>query len=201
MARAVIAFTVLFVLMAVGRILWQRRPAPRLRVPVSGGILVLRPPRRNGVMLGITALIPAGVFGALASRAWLTGRTGPAGLVAVSAVTLAAFALSAYEFASAFRQRILVHVAGLERVGVLRRRRLRWGEIASVAYNPLHSWFFVKASDGTRFWLSEDLSGIGDFAEIALRRLPSSAFQGDPQAREVLEDLAASARAEAASGQ
>jgi Bacterial PH domain len=194
----VIAIAALFLVMVGGRYLWLRRSAPlRPHVPHTGDVLVLRASRLSGIMLGFGALLPAVVLGAVAVRAWAAGA-GTVGLVGAAAATLAASLFSLHQFASAFRRRIVVHEAGIVRIGVVRRRQLRWADVASVAYNPLQRWFFLTTSDGGRLWVSEHLQGIGDFAEIALGRLPPVALRGDPQAREVLEDLAAEARAAAA---
>jgi PH (Pleckstrin Homology) domain-containing protein len=138
--------------------------------------------------------MPALVFGAFAVRAWLSGRTGTGGRIAVLVPTVLTLGLSVHQFLSAFRQRIVVHLAGFQRVGVATRRELRWDDVVSVAYNPFHRWFFLTTSDGAHVWISEELAGIGDFAAVALRRLPRRALDGDPAAREELEELAAAAR-------
>lgn len=195
MLKTTLALCVLFLVVVGGRYLWSRASTPvRLHAPVSGGMLVLRPPRLQGILLGFGALLPAVVFGALAVRAWLSGRTGMGGRIAVLVPTVLTLGLSAHQFLSAFRQRIVVHLAGFQRVGVATRREMRWDDIVSVAYNPFHRWFFLTSANGSHVWISEELAGIGDFAAVALRRLPRRALDGDPQAREELEDLAASAR-------
>jgi hypothetical protein len=134
------------------------------------------------------------VLAAFEARAWAEGRAGTAGLVFGAAVTLGVLAVSAYMFASAFRERVVVHDTGIERVGVLTRRRVGWGAIARVGYNARQRWFFLTLSDGSHLWISEDLRGIGDFAAIALRRLPEAALRADPVGREALEDVAEEAR-------
>ncbi|MFL5271671.1 MAG: PH domain-containing protein [Anaeromyxobacteraceae bacterium] len=195
MLKATIALSVLFLIVVGGRYLWSRGSTPgRLHVPASGGMLVLRPPRLQGILLGFGALLPAVVFGALGVRAWLSGATGMGGRIAVVVATVLTLGLSVHQFLSAFRQRIVVHLTGFQRVGVATRREMRWDDVVSVAYNPFHRWFFLTSSTGAHVWISEELAGIGDFAAVALRRLPHRALDGDPDAREELEDLAASAR-------
>jgi hypothetical protein len=201
MLKASIALGLLFLVLVGGRRLRFLRSAPvRLHVPTSDGMLVLRPPRLQGILLGFGALLPAVVFGGVGIRAWLAEGTGTGGRIAVVVPTVLALGLSVHQFLSAFRQRIVVHLTGFQRVGVATRRHVRWDQIVSVAYNPFHQWFFLTRADGSHLWISEDLDGIGDFAALALRRLPPRALEGDPQAREELEDLAASARAAARSG-
>ncbi|WP_242335124.1 MULTISPECIES: PH domain-containing protein [Anaeromyxobacter] len=194
MLETAIALVALFLVMLGGRALFRRSSAaPRERASTAGGALVLRPLRRNGVMLGIGALLPTIVLAGLVTRVWVGGQTGVPGLLLGAAATLAMLAVTAHQFASAFRQRIVVHDTFIERVGVLTRRNVSWTSVSSVAYNPLQRWFYLTLSDGSHLWLSETLRGAGEFAEIALRRLPEGALRADPVAREVLEELAATA--------
>jgi hypothetical protein len=145
-------------------------------------------------MLGITALVPAALLGALTGRAWTLGETGPLGLAAGGAATLAALSVAGYEFASALRKRLVVHDTGIELVGVFRRRLVGWGRVAKVAFNPVNHWFVVSVAGGWPLWLPADLAGMGDFAALALRRLPAPVLAAaDPVVREVLEELAGTA--------
>jgi len=195
MISSTIALVILFLLMSTGRYLWLHRPAPaRLHVPLTGGRLLLRQPRGKCIMLGLAALFPALVLGGVGASAWRAGA-GRAGLLATAAATLLPLMASVHQFLSAFLHRIVVNGFGIERIGVLTRRLFRWEDVASIAHNPFHHWFFVTTSHGAHLWLAEDLRGIGDFAAIALQRLPAAAFRGDPAAREELEDLAAYAAA------
>jgi hypothetical protein len=201
MLKASIALGVLLLVLAGGRrLLFHRSTAVRLHVPAPDGVLVLRPPRLQGILLGFGALLPAVVFGGVGVRAWLAEGTGTGGRIAVVVPAVLTLGLSVHQFLSAFRQRIVVHLTGFQRVGVATRHHVRWDQIVSVAYNPFHHWFFLTRADGSHLWIPEDLDGIGDFAALALRRLPPRALDGDPQAREELEDLAAAARAAARSG-
>ena len=197
MRDAAIAFAALAALMVGGR--WLLRPRRSGAVsrdsPCTDGPLVLRTPRRNAIMLGITALLPAGVLGSLTFRTWGLGRTGLAGLLVGVAATLLTVAVAAYEFAYAARARVVVHDTGIERIGVARRRLVGWGSISKVAFNPVNHWFFVTVKDGSHLWLPADVPGMDEFAQLALRRLPPAVLQADPEALEVFDELADIARA------
>jgi hypothetical protein len=185
------AIVALGLLVLVGPRLVRRMKAPaRRRVPVRGGVLVMRSPARYGIALAICALVPAGVLGAMGVRLWLSGRAGPLGLLEISLATLAALAVAAHQLVAAFRQGFLVDEFGITRVGVLTKRRVRWGDVATFAYNPLHRWFFGTLGDGAHLWVPIETHGIADFAGIALLRVPQKALE--PLAREALEELAAS---------
>ena len=99
-------------------------------------------------------------------------------------------AFAAYQFAYAFRARLIVHDTGIERIGVSRRRLIGWGSIAKIAFNPAQHWFFMTVSDGSHLWLPADITGMPEFAQIAVRRLPPAVLQADPVVREVLDELA-----------
>jgi len=192
MREAAIALAALAVLMVGGHYLLRPRRSGAVtgEAPRADGSLVLRPPRRNAVLLAITALLPAGVLGSLTFRMWNLGRTGSAGLLLGIIATLLPVGVAAYEFAYAIRARVVVHDTGLERVGVVRRRLVGWNSISKIAYNPVHHWFFVTVNDGSHLWLPADVPGMGEFARIALRRLSPAVLQADPVAREVFDELA-----------
>src|SRR6185369_18015471 len=142
MLKTTIALGVLLLIVAGGRHLWARGSARvPLHVPTSGGLLILRPPRLQGILLGFGALLPGLVFGAFAVRAWGSGGTGMGGRIAVVVPTALTLGLSVHQFLSAFRQRIVVHLAGFQRFGVASRREMRWDDVVSVAYNPMNRWF------------------------------------------------------------
>lgn len=193
MREGLIAVAVLAVLMLGGRSLLRRRRRSVVpdHVPRTEGPLMIRPPRRNAVMFGITALIPAALLGAVTFRAWDLGRTGALGLLGGIVATVPVLAFAAYQFAYAFRARLVVHDTGIERIGVSRRRLVGWGSIAKVAFNPAQHWFFMTVSDGSHLWLPADVTGMPEFAQIAVRRLPPAVLQADPVVREVLDELAA----------
>jgi hypothetical protein len=196
MREGLIAFAVLAVLMVGGAIIRRRRGSATVpaHVPLTDGQLVLRPPRRNAVMFGITALIPAGLLGSVTARMWQLEKTGPVGLVGGIIVTLLVGFVAVYQFVYALRAHIVVRDTGLERIGAFRRRLVGWGSIAKLAFNPVNHWFVVTVSDGSHFWLPADLAGMGEFAALALRRIsPAVLRTSDPVVREVLEELAEAA--------
>lgn len=193
MLEGAIAFAVLAVLMFGGNYLYRRRsrsaPAPR-HVPPAGGTFTLRPPRKNAVLLGISALFPAVLVGMLTIRAWDAGRTGVLGVLVGIVVTTVVLAFAAYQFASASRSSLLVNDAGIERVGVFQRRLVSWDSISKIAFNPSQHWFFLTVTDGSHLWVPADIAGMGDFAVTALRRLPPTVLRSaDPMVREVLDEL------------
>jgi hypothetical protein len=195
MRESLIAVAVLAVVMLAGHSLLRRsrRSTVPGHVPRTAGPLVLRTPPRNGIMFGITALIPTALVVALTVRSWTLGRTGRVGLVVGLIVSVLFLAVAAYQFAYAARARHVVHDTGIERIGVYRRRLVGWGSISKVSFNPAQHWFFVTVSDGSHLWLPADIAGMPEFAQIAGRRLPPAVLQADPVVREVLDELAASA--------
>jgi len=196
MLEGFIAFAGLAVLMLGGQYLLRRRRAAALNlssahVPLIDGRLVLRPPRWNALMLGVTALFPAVLVASLTARARESGQTGTASLLAGVLLTLLVLLAAAYAFAYAVRAHIIVDDAGIERVGVFRRRLVEWESITKVAFNPAQHWFVMTVSNGSHLWLPADLAGMGDVAVLALRRLtPATLRDADPVAREVLDELA-----------
>lgn len=180
------------VVLVVPRLLRRFRGPTRPRLPVRGGVVEMRAPARYGIALGISALIPAGVFASMAIRLWRNGGTGTAGLVELAVVTLAALAVALHQFVAAFRQGFVVDEFGFTRVGVLTKKRLSWGEVDRVVFNPLNRWFFVTAKDGAKVWVPVETHGIANFAGLALARLPPASLRADELAREALEELAAS---------
>lgn len=160
----------------------------RLRVERSGGVAVLRLARGRHLVLGVLALPPALLF--LALPLAMRERGAP-GLGLAAALALAALGVSAYFFAAEARKRMRVDEDGLERIGVLTRRRLAWADVEKIAHNPTSRWFVLLGRSGARIWISESFEGVGDFAEMALRKLPPAAFADDRYVREELEDLSA----------
>ena len=173
------------------RLLRKIRSPAQKRVPLRGGVLVMRTPRRYAIALGVSAAVPAAVLVAMAIRLFTGGSAGPVNLVVITVAALAALAVTAFLFAGAFRTGFVADEFGVTRVGVLGRRWIRWGEIAKVNYNPANQWFFVTAGDGSHFWVPVDTHGIADFATMALMRLPPASLAEDPNVREALEKLAA----------
>lgn len=189
--RDAIAFAAFIVLMLGARVLFRRRrPAPAsAAVRRADGALVLKPPRKNGVLMAISALVPAAILGAFTFHTWNVTRSGAAGVLGI-ATTLTAVAVAAYLLARAGRACVVVHDTGLESVGVRRRRVVTWKDVSKLAFNPMNHWFFVTVSDGSHLWLPADVPGMDQFARIALRRLPPAVLEADRDAREVLEELA-----------
>jgi hypothetical protein len=195
MLTSILALAALGLVLLLGTLLFRRVRTPgRPHVPMSGGVLVMRVPKRNGILLGVCALFPAAVLAAVATRALDSRSGGRLGAVATVLATAAALAVALHQFVSAFRSRFVVDEFGLSRVGVLTRRRIRWGEVARVAFNPVNRWFFLTTADGTHLWIPIDANGIGDFAGVALARLPPSSLSSDALARDALQDLAAPGR-------
>jgi hypothetical protein len=160
----------------------------RVRVGRSGGVAVLRLATGRNAILGVLALLPGLMLAALP----FAMRERAAAQVALAALAaLLAFAFAAYFFASEFRARVRVGDGDIERVGVLGRRRLAWGDVQKITYNPTTKSFFLLGKDGTRLWIYESFEGIGDFAELALRNLPPALLAGEAYVREELEELAA----------
>ncbi len=187
--------SIALIMIVVPRLVRRLKTPARRHVPVRGGVLVMRSPSRYGIALGVSALIPASVLGAMALRLVDSGRTGIGGLVAISLATLAAIGVAVHQFVAAFRQGFVVDEFGITRVGVLKRQRVRWSDVAKVVYNPMNQWFFLTSADGARFWVPVETHGIADFAGIALARLPPAALRADTLAREALEELSATAPA------
>ncbi len=185
-----LAITALLLVVLLGPQLARRFRVPaRRRVPLRGGVLVMHAPARYAIALGMGALVPAGILAAMAIRLRVTGRTGTFGLLELSVATAAALAVAVHQFVSAFRQGFVVDEFGITKVGAFRRRRVRWGDIAKFAYNPLNRWFFLTLADGSHLWIPVETHGIADFAGIALHRVPRAALD-DALAREALEELA-----------
>lgn len=179
------------VLLVGGRLLRRRGPPARAHVPRTDGLIVLRAPKRYGILLGVGLLFPAGLLGGMAVRALSAGSASRWDAAVIVAATVAALAAAALQFVAAFRNRFTVDDLGLSRVGVLTRRRIAWADVSRVVFNPMNRWFFITGADGVRVWVPVDLHGIGDFATVALARLPAAALAADALAREALEELAA----------
>lgn len=196
MREGIIAVAALAVIMLGGNLLlrWGRRGGVARTAPVNGGPLVIRAPRRNAIMFGITALIPAVLLGSLTLTWWRLGHVGGPGLVAGAAASALIAGFAVFQFAHAGRARLVVHDTGIERIGVFRRRLVGWGTIVKIGFNPAHHWFFVTLADRSHLWLPADVPGMPEFAVIARRRLPSAVLEADPLVREVLDDLAGAAR-------
>ncbi len=160
----------------------------RVRIGRAGGVAVLRQARGRNAVLGALALGPALLFAVLP---FAMRESGPGGRILATATTLVALAVSGYFFAAEARKRVRVDEAAIDRIGVFTHRRLPWSDVAKIAYNPTSRWFFVVGRDGTRIWIYESFEGVGDFAELALSRLPPAVLAADASVREELAELAA----------
>jgi hypothetical protein len=67
MRDSLIALAALGVVFLAGRLLFRRlrRGSAPLHVPSLDGTFTLKPPRKNALLLGATALVPAGLLGAV----------------------------------------------------------------------------------------------------------------------------------------
>jgi hypothetical protein len=163
----------------------------RPHVERADGAVVLRSPRGRYLSLGAMAHMATILLGSALSMPLASAdAVTPAGVAAVGAVVLAGLVGSAWLFASEWRARLRADDAGLERIGVVRRRRVAWADVTRIKYNPNGPWFFLTVADGSHLWLPDSLEGIGDLAQRALARLPPAVLQANPHAREALSELA-----------
>jgi hypothetical protein len=162
----------------------------KLRVARQGGLAVLRMPRGHWAILSVIAFLPFAAISALAffvdwspgaeSNRWgLGGFMGLAGLIS-----------GGYLMLLEVRGSLRLDERSIEKVGAVRSRRLAWAEVARLSFNPVNHWFFLTGQDGRTIYFAEGLDGIGDFAEVALARLPRPVLEASPDAREALEELA-----------
>jgi hypothetical protein len=170
-------------------------PAPEPRGRGAGGVVTLRPPRFLNVALGLTFLPVPLLVGSLAARLANRGQAGVPALVGAGVLVALGLAGSAWLVAAEFRSRVLVTEFAIEHVGVLTRRQTSWTSVTRLVHNPVRRWFFITTAEGRRVWVSEDLRGAGEFAELALARIPAHVLDASPDAREALEELAAEVRA------
>jgi hypothetical protein len=102
---------------------------------------------------------------------------------------LAGLLSGGYLLALELRGCIRLDDACLERVGAVGRRRLAWGEVVKITFNPVNNWFFLTGPGGRTVYFGEGLDGIATFAEYALRRLPPKVLEASPEAEEALQEL------------
>jgi hypothetical protein len=181
---------ILLLMLAYRWVYWRSQRNHRTHVAREGGAFVLRLPPGHNLLLGVLALAPGGVLAAMALTAkWSQGAESNGPILAIAA-GVPAIAAAGFLFAMESRARIRVDDRGLERVGILRRRRVGWGEVARIVFNPLNNWFLVQGP-GSRMWIPVGLDGISDFATLALARLPPEVLAASPEAKEELAELAA----------
>jgi hypothetical protein len=192
MSRAVAVIAgVIGLLLVTQYFIGRREPGAGTRGP--DGATVLRMRRWRYTSLSTLALAPAAII------TWivLTLRPTPndwAAVLLASALVTGFVSTGGWCLAAEFRARIRVDGVGMDWIGPLGHRVVSWDEIRRFKYNPVNHWFFITLADGTHFWLWDDLTGIGFFAEVALAHLPPTALWGDPEARVVLEELASAVR-------
>ena len=188
MSRAVgVILAIIGLLVVTQYFIGRRAPGQGKRGPA--GETVLRMRRWRYASLSALALAP----GAIVTWIVLTLRPTPndwGAVLLASGLVTTCVSTGLWCLAAEFRACIRVGAAGLDWVGVLSHRVVSWAEIARFAYNPVHRWFVITLADGTHLWLWDDLAGIGFFAEMALSHLPATSLWSDPEAREVLTELA-----------
>jgi len=191
-----LGLAVLGLILFGGRALFRRFGAstPRPHVERGAGPLRLRRSRKLGVMLALSAIVPAGLIAWIAHQAWESGAEAGGGALAATALAALIGAFALVELVAAFRRHVAVTDEGMERVGVFTRRRVPWGDVARFAYNPQRRWFFVTTRDRRHLWLEADVDGMGDFATIALARLAPQTLREEPLAEEALELLSHAAK-------
>jgi len=197
--QLIIAFAVLGVLLVAGGFLLRPVPPARLRGAREGASVILRPPPWRYAILGAMAIGPTVLVVAVAATASRRSGIGPAGVGLVAALVLIGIAVTVYFFLAERGMRVRVDEGGVERIDPWRRRRIAWPEVERIAYNGVSRWFFLTGPGGARFWVPENMAGIGDFAEAALAGLRPDVLGADEVAREALQQLAAEAQDEDAS--
>jgi Bacterial PH domain len=186
-------------LVAGGMLLRPTRPS-HLRGGREGSVVVLRPPRGRYTVLGAMALGPSLLVVVVAAAAARREAIGPAGVALVALVAAAGFAVSAYLLLAERKMRVRVDAAGVERVDPFRRSRIGWGDVERLTYNGVSRWFYLSGAGGARLWIPENMAGIGDFAEAALEHVPGEVVRADGATHEALQQIAAEALEEDASG-
>ncbi len=188
MARAIWVILAVIGLLIVTQYFIGRR-APGAGWCGPGGETVLRMRRWRYTSLSALALAPAVIVSWIVLTLRPTPNDWGAVLLASGLVT-GCVATGSWCLAAEFRAHVRVDTGGMDWVGVLGHRVVTWAEVACFAYNPVNHWFFITLVDGTHLWLWDDLTGIGHFAQLALVRLPPASLWRDPEAREVLRELA-----------
>lgn len=191
MSRIFIAIGVVLVIMiSIPVLLAWSQSRRRLRVERHAGVAVLRMPRGHWALLATVALIP---FAAISTAAFLaTWSPGSelGGVILGTLMAVVGLAFGGYLFLLEWRGCLRLDDTGIEKVGALRRRSLAWSQVTKLTFNPVNNWFFLTGPDGKTVYFVEGLDGIADFAEVAVRRLPSQVLKASPEAAEVLRELA-----------
>jgi hypothetical protein len=79
-----------------------------------------------------------------------------------------------------------------------RHRHVGFADVASLRWRKVMKWLDLRTSRGDVAHLSPLLSGLGPFAEVALRRIPPEVLAASPAGRAVLQLMVAGAVGELA---
>jgi hypothetical protein len=197
--QLLIAFALLGVLLVLGGFMLRPVPPARLRGSREGASVILRPPPWRYAILAVMAIGPTILIVSVGATAARSDGMGPAGVGLVAVLVLFGIAVTAYFLLAERTMRVRVDEGGVERIDPMRRRRFAWPEVERITYNGTSRWFFLIGPGGARFWVPENMAGIGDFAEAALAGMRPDVLGADEVAREALQQLAAEAQDEDAS--
>ena len=164
--------------------------AVRAHVALRDGVAVMRPPRGRNTMLAGLALAPTLVLVGVVTRLGWRSLDDQFGLALAYGLLALGGWIVLWLLAAEFRQCFRVDGRAIVRIFAITRLRVEWSEVERIRWNPASRWFFIAAA-GAWLWVPIDFDGIADFAELALASLPPSVLQADPDARPVLEALAA----------
>jgi hypothetical protein len=196
MLRFVVGMTSVVVFMiAIPVLLTWSASRRRLRVPrqegAGGSVALLRMPRGHWAILSVIAFLPCSLISGLAFVAeWAPGAETNRWILG-GVMALAAIVPAGYLLALELRGCLRVDERGVEKVGAFGSRRLEWGDVARVTFNPVSNWFFLTGPDGRTIYFAEGLDGIASFAEIAIERLPPAVLKACPEAAQALQEVAA----------
>jgi hypothetical protein len=162
----------------------------RARVERVDGVAELRMPRGHWAVLGVLALLPgAAISGLAVAVEWAPGAEAGRWVLAI-VFAVAGLAAGGYLFGLEARGKLRFSESLIERCGVFSRLTARWSDVVKITFNPMNNWFFMTLASGRRVYVTEGASGLGDFAELALRHLPKTVLEASPEAVEALEDAA-----------
>jgi hypothetical protein len=162
----------------------------RARVERVDGVAELRMPRGHWAVLGVLALLPGTAISGLAVAVeWAPGAEVGRWVLAI-VFAVAGLAAGGYLFGLEARGRLRFSETLVERCGVFSRLTASWSDVVKITFNPMNNWFFMTLASGRRVYVTEGASGLGDFAELALRHLPKAVLEASPEAVEALEDAA-----------
>jgi hypothetical protein len=162
----------------------------RARVERVDGVAELRMPRGHWAVLGVLALMPgAAITGLAVAVPWAPGAEVGRWVLAIFFGVLA-LAAGGYLFGLEARGKLRFSDTLVESCGVFSRTSAGWTDVVKITFNPMTNWFFMTLASGRKVYVTEGASGLGDFAELALRHLPRPVLEASPEAVEALEDAA-----------